>query len=86
MLEVYRELCDGQADGQFPAYHSISGSDNEILNNDTESRLDESIDLDNAIGKTSCRKEPEHAAKTIHQSDTLLFLYTSGTTGSQPLN
>ena len=85
MSKVYHELCDGQGN-ELLAYHSISGSDNEILNENRESQLVGSIDLDNAIGKTSCRKEPEHIAKAIHYDDVLMYMYTSGTTGCQTLS
>ena len=80
MSEVQPQLCNGHG-GAFPAYHSISGSDNEIAKENTESKLDGSIDLDKAIEKTSGTNELEHITKTIHYHDALFYIYTSGTTG-----
>ena len=79
--EVYQCLCDGQ-DGEFPAFHSISGSDPKpAASLSVGSTLNGSINLDSAISEMSCSKEPENITKSIKLTDTLLYIYTSGTTG-----
>ena len=79
-MEVYQELCEAQQ-GVFPAFNSISGSDPQIMSLSCDSKMEGSVNLDNAIAKMSSLKEPEHITKSIHYHDTLLYIYTSGTTG-----
>jgi acyl-CoA synthetase (AMP-forming)/AMP-acid ligase II len=45
------------------------------------SKLDESVDLDEALKSAKDCPEPESVRKSILVTDPLLFIYTSGTTG-----
>jgi acyl-coenzyme A synthetase/AMP-(fatty) acid ligase len=71
--EILKEIC-----ADFTFYHSAAGSD---LNNNDVFSMKDSISLDNELEKCSTEPEPLHISKSISILDSLLYMYTSGTTG-----
>ena len=69
-------MTTGKAGFEF--FHSQSGSELKGL----LSRMDDAIDLDQAIQEESNpHPEPKEVRDAIHIHDNLLYIYTSGTTG-----
>ncbi len=77
VAEIRNELLRYYDDG-FEFFHTQRGAG---LNNNEASSLKGSISLDDKVLESSKDKEPASITKSIGILDSLLYMYTSGTTG-----
>ena len=77
IVEVKEELQSAKKD-KFEFYHSLSGSGIDLA---PVSAIAGSLFLDEEIEGCSSEQEPEWVAAQIQPSDTIFYMYTSGTTG-----
>ena len=71
------ELQSSRKD-KFEFYHSLAGSGLDLV---PVSAIYGSLSLDEEIADCSCEPEPAWVAAQIQPSDTIFYMYTSGTTG-----
>ena len=76
--EVKEELQSAAKKDEFEFFYSLAGSG---LALDPVSAIGGSLFLDEEIKGSSSEPEPEWVASQILPSDTIFYMYTSGTTG-----
>ena len=76
--EVKEELKSASKKDEFEFFYSLAGSG---LGLDPVSAIGGALFLDEEIEGSSSEPEPEWVASQILPSDTIFYMYTSGTTG-----